>query len=310
MPPPQLPKIDKTLYNQGAAKGANTIGGKIKCYSCNSLKPHSAFSTRQLNNWKATIYQPYAPSGRTLKEPRTTCKNCTPGQTAELTCIVCGETNGLSSFAKAQRKNPDKARCTKCVTKQLDTAPDLEVPDSDEYTSSDADGEADIDFDTGINLKQQPNPTQSRATTSYAASLSQAPPGPMSPPGQARSAAGDDGWAARPASTISRPQPTQTFTYAFDSNDSRSVAGTDDDSSFKTVSRRGKTQETPGLRKNGWAKVEKISKKGRGKFSSFDDEADTDEGDGGDDGSHGEWKDRKVKLKADFDSDPWASKYK
>lgn len=70
-----------------------------------------------------------------------TCKTCTPGQTTELTCYICDTTKGLDEFAKNQRKDPDKARCTKCVNRVLDTEPDMSPPSSDAEEEEDTDNE-------------------------------------------------------------------------------------------------------------------------------------------------------------------------
>lgn len=70
-----------------------------------------------------------------------TCKTCTPGQTTELTCYICDTTKGLDEFAKNQRKDPDKARCIKCVNRVLDTEPDMSPPSSDAEEEEDTDNE-------------------------------------------------------------------------------------------------------------------------------------------------------------------------
>lgn len=70
-----------------------------------------------------------------------TCKVCTPAQTVELTCYICDTTKGLEGFAKNQRKDPDRARCLKCVNKVLETEPDLTPPAS----SDEEDEEEDTD---------------------------------------------------------------------------------------------------------------------------------------------------------------------
>lgn len=54
-----------------------------------------------------------------------TCTLCTAGQTVELKCYVCDKVKGLEDFAKNQRKDPDNARCTKCVGTDIETESDL-----------------------------------------------------------------------------------------------------------------------------------------------------------------------------------------
>ena len=74
-----------------------------------------------------------------MSDPKTTCRTCTPQQTTELNCCICNKTKGLTSFAKNQRKNPDTARCINCVNYCLDTEPDYEPPNTDEYSESESD---------------------------------------------------------------------------------------------------------------------------------------------------------------------------
>ena len=47
--------------------------------------------------------------------------------------MICDKTKPLDKFAKGQRKNPHTARCENCVKMHLETEPDYEPPDSDEY---------------------------------------------------------------------------------------------------------------------------------------------------------------------------------
>lgn len=54
-----------------------------------------------------------------------TCTLCTAGQTVELKCYVCDKVKGLHEFAKNQRKDPDNARCIKCVDSDITAEPDL-----------------------------------------------------------------------------------------------------------------------------------------------------------------------------------------
>jgi len=95
------------------------------CFVCYSL-------------WILTRSVAYAPAGRSLKDPKTTCMTCTPQQTTELTCVICDKRKGLEQFAKAQRRHPTKARCKKCVEFHLAHEADDTPPDSDDYAESDS----------------------------------------------------------------------------------------------------------------------------------------------------------------------------
>ncbi|TGZ84553.1 hypothetical protein EX30DRAFT_337067 [Ascodesmis nigricans] len=136
MPPPRQPPIGRNLVNQRTKNNTVTNRGsalppKIKCYVCKRDKTIDQYANVQLKRYQDTIYNPYAPAGRCTKDPKTTCKACTPGQTQELFCHICLQTMKLDKFSKNQRDKPDKARCIKCVERHLDTEPDFSPPDSD-----------------------------------------------------------------------------------------------------------------------------------------------------------------------------------
>ncbi|KAF3093878.1 hypothetical protein TWF102_007702 [Orbilia oligospora] len=334
MPPPQLPKVGKNLYNQGLGKGANN-GGRVSqpesivCYVCRREKPHTQYSGRQLAKHKGTIYQSFASGGGGKGKPshRTTCKTCTADQTTELTCIVCGETNGLDHFARTQRKNPDTARCKACINKQANIAPDLEMPDSDDYASSD-DEEDEVDFDTG-NKEDRNTNTVLRAGTSYASSsihtntltsanlnrLEQATGSAITPrPGVPQAA---DGWVTK---TRQPPQQLQSETMTTMTYDSapRNANGPQDPSSIsntETFDSRAPLRSIPPkstgaeLRKNGWAKVTKVPKKGQGQ-NGFGSDDGHDDAEGSVTSSASAWTDRKKTVRTDFDDDPWSRHYK
>jgi hypothetical protein len=71
-----------------------------------------------------------------MKDPKTTCKTCTPQQTTELRCCICETTKGLQDFAKNQRKNPDVARCIECVQMHVGMEPGVDGPDCDSDVDS------------------------------------------------------------------------------------------------------------------------------------------------------------------------------
>ncbi|KAJ6260327.1 hypothetical protein Dda_4552 [Drechslerella dactyloides] len=303
MPPPQLPRIDKNLYNQGASKGSNSTAGSIVCFVCRREKPQSQYSTRQLTKWKATIYQPYAPGGRVKAASRTTCKSCTPDQTTELTCIVCGETNGLGHFAKTQRKTPDAARCKVCINKQADTAPDLEVPDSDGYTSSDDDnGDEDRDFDTGqvFDTKDKVNRGGLVVNDTSSNAINSLTSNNLDRLNNNSVGASDGGWITK---TARLAENQSTYSSGTRGGSSRAPASS-------VVSRPASE-----FKKSGWAKPEKIKKNqpqngpaARRLRNLTGSDSDAEDGTVSFAGS--EWTDRKADLKSDFDTDPWARAYK
>ncbi|KAG2177735.1 hypothetical protein INT43_002982 [Umbelopsis isabellina] len=104
------------------------------CMFCKRNLPAEAFSKTQLS--KAT-YNPWAPPGYNKKKQHICCKQCSPGQSSTLTCMVCTKTKPLKGFAKAQRRNAEKARCLICMQKYHDE----DIYDSEEDSDDYGDGE-------------------------------------------------------------------------------------------------------------------------------------------------------------------------
>jgi hypothetical protein len=98
--------------NSDSLKGI-ALPAKIKCGRCQKNLPQVKFSMKQLTDarWQiknsSKVYKPI------------NCHNCTGQQVVEVECTMCGKTKGLEDFAKSQRRNPDTAKCFKCVEAQL-----------------------------------------------------------------------------------------------------------------------------------------------------------------------------------------------
>ncbi|GME49298.1 DNA repair protein rad7 [Neofusicoccum parvum] len=90
---------------------------KIRCDRCNKWKGHTNYSKKRLNDLREKI------RSNGPKQYTSQCTLCVPGQVMELKCFVCEKDKGLEDFAKAQRKDPDHARCNDCMKEQLDTEP-------------------------------------------------------------------------------------------------------------------------------------------------------------------------------------------
>ncbi|RUS25609.1 hypothetical protein BC938DRAFT_471902 [Jimgerdemannia flammicorona] len=75
----------------------------------------------------------YVAKNGKVKKPQLTCKKCTASQQTELTCMICTKTMPLSKFAKAQRKNGERARCMTCLKKKEEE----EIEDSEEDDDGD-----------------------------------------------------------------------------------------------------------------------------------------------------------------------------
>ncbi|KAF2803957.1 uncharacterized protein BDZ99DRAFT_156424 [Mytilinidion resinicola] len=89
---------------------------RLKCGRCNKNKHQPQFSSKQLAEYRAKLLDGY-------RNPSVNCRVCSGGQVVELSCIECGKTKGLEEFAKAQRSNPDRAKCMACMEKHLALTP-------------------------------------------------------------------------------------------------------------------------------------------------------------------------------------------
>ncbi|KAI9770808.1 MAG: hypothetical protein M1840_003058 [Geoglossum simile] len=108
-----------------------------KCKTCREVRKKEFYSENQLNELRYKLYR----GGNQVNQYNAMikCKMCTGFQANEMLCSVCGEVKMLNAFAKAQRHNPDNARCKDCIQFIADTEPGLEVPSQDD--ESDFSGE-------------------------------------------------------------------------------------------------------------------------------------------------------------------------
>ncbi|KAI9675089.1 MAG: hypothetical protein M1817_001497 [Caeruleum heppii] len=118
---------------------------KIKCSICKVHRNKDSYSKRQLGElqWKFSQRSSFSISHANIK-----CRKCTGSQTTEMMCIVCDVVKGLDEFSKAQRKDPDKARCINCINLHLSTEPGADPvyhdnssgeEDEDDFDSDDSD---------------------------------------------------------------------------------------------------------------------------------------------------------------------------
>ncbi|KAL8910933.1 MAG: hypothetical protein Q9171_003838 [Xanthocarpia ochracea] len=110
---------------------------KTRCKVCHKIKNISNFSNKQLLDLKHRIAGVHGDKAKSPIAEIIACRACTQGSVHELTCCICNEPKSLDGFAKAQRKDPDNARCLLCVNQHV-TEPWAHVEqDDDEDDSSD-----------------------------------------------------------------------------------------------------------------------------------------------------------------------------
>ncbi|KAI9760264.1 MAG: hypothetical protein M4579_001778 [Chaenotheca gracillima] len=110
---------------QAAKLRSVTFPPKIVCRSCKKPKEKLFFSQRQLNDLAFKITR-LGPSQANV--PAILCRSCTGAQVTELRCTMCSEVKGNNEFSKAQRHDPDHARCLVCVKAHEATEPDNAPP--------------------------------------------------------------------------------------------------------------------------------------------------------------------------------------
>ncbi|CAO3668245.1 unnamed protein product [Umbelopsis vinacea] len=119
--------------NHGAARSNYQDATPVTydCIFCKRALPSEAFSKTQLSK---VTFNPWAPPNyNKKKQQQICCKQCTPGQSTSLTCMICTKTKPLEGFAKAQRRNAEKARCLKCMQKYHDEDIYDSEEDSEDY---------------------------------------------------------------------------------------------------------------------------------------------------------------------------------
>ncbi|KAL8751524.1 MAG: hypothetical protein Q9199_006357 [Rusavskia elegans] len=86
-----------------------------RCKVCHKIKAISNYSNKQQLELKQKLAGALGEKAKSPIAEIIVCKQCTPGPISELTCCICNLPKGLESFSKAQRKDPDHARCLLCV---------------------------------------------------------------------------------------------------------------------------------------------------------------------------------------------------
>ncbi|OQO08480.1 hypothetical protein B0A48_06350 [Cryoendolithus antarcticus] len=118
------------------------IPDKIKCCRCDKVKPPASYATLRQNDMKQKMAQ--TPGFNPVTTGFVPCVMCTGGQVTELECHMCRKWMGLDKFAKTQRKNPDRAKCLKCIQEQIAMG---NADDSDASGGSDGGSDGNNDSD-------------------------------------------------------------------------------------------------------------------------------------------------------------------
>ncbi|KAL8834676.1 MAG: hypothetical protein Q9176_007361 [Flavoplaca citrina] len=111
----------------------NQKAAVTRCKVCHKIQAIGNFSNKQQLHLKQKLAGQHGDKLRSPIAETIVCKKCTPGPNFEMICCICNIPKGLEAFSKAQRKDPDNARCLLCVNDHL-TAPlaHVEQPEDDE----------------------------------------------------------------------------------------------------------------------------------------------------------------------------------
>ncbi|KAL8731077.1 MAG: hypothetical protein Q9181_004435 [Wetmoreana brouardii] len=140
---------------------------KTRCNRCHKTKTIANYSNKQLLDLKHRIAGPQGGKAKSAIAEVITCRVCTGGPVNELTCCICGEVKSLDGFSKAQRKDPDAARCILCLHEQAEESwahTDLAGGESDDEDSDD-DSYAETATNPYTNASYQDEPEVHAATS-------------------------------------------------------------------------------------------------------------------------------------------------
>ncbi|KAH0042261.1 hypothetical protein KCU78_g814, partial [Aureobasidium melanogenum] len=121
-------------------KHARSLPNEVWCKRCSQLRPLASFANNRQNDARFLLSK-----GAKLGDKRIfdkmICSNCTAAPPTELKCTGCNKTRSLEKFSTTQRRDPDSARCRKCISEIENVKPGQQDPheaeDSDEdYMSS------------------------------------------------------------------------------------------------------------------------------------------------------------------------------
>jgi len=136
-------RFPDAVHSASSANNQSNIASMktLYCVFCKKDKSLNAFSKTQIAKSVSHIQNPYAPRGYTSnRKHQSCCKQCTPNQQTTLTCMICTKTKPLTDFAKNQRRNAEKARCSGCMKKR-----DKEEPDEESSTEEEMENFQDED---------------------------------------------------------------------------------------------------------------------------------------------------------------------
>lgn len=108
---------------------------RVWCKTCSQLRPLASFAKSRQNDAEFMLRNGARLGNKKILD-KMVCSNCTAAPLTQLKCTGCNKTLSLSRFSRTQRRDPDSARCTKCISQIENVKPGQQDPyeadDSDE----------------------------------------------------------------------------------------------------------------------------------------------------------------------------------
>lgn len=107
----------------------------IWCKRCSRFRSSANFANNRLNNAMFWLSKGVKMGDKKILN-KMICSNCTAVNPVELKCTGCNKTRSLDKFSATQKRDPDTARCRKCISEIENIRPGQQDPyeaeDSDE----------------------------------------------------------------------------------------------------------------------------------------------------------------------------------
>ncbi|KAG9603612.1 hypothetical protein KCU77_g1700, partial [Aureobasidium melanogenum] len=169
-------------------RNARSLPNEVWCKGCSQFRPLASFAKNRQNDANFWLSNGAKLGDKKILN-KMICSNCTAAPPVELKCTGCNKTRSLDRFSTTQRRDPDSARCRKCISEIENVKPGQQDP----YEADDFDG----DYMTSIT-----GDLISRSSTSGGAPL----------------ASSSNGFVSIPSTTTNSRVPTNTTTSASSSS--------------------------------------------------------------------------------------------
>ncbi|KAH0365374.1 hypothetical protein KCU65_g6154, partial [Aureobasidium melanogenum] len=99
----------------------------VWCKRCSQLRPLASFANNRQNAAEFMLNNGARLGDKKILD-KMVCSNCTAAPLTQLKCTGCNKTLSLDRFSKTQRRDPDSARCTTCISQIENVRPGQQDP--------------------------------------------------------------------------------------------------------------------------------------------------------------------------------------